>query len=143
MSFVDPGEPTLGLATFFHINKLRGELAGRPVRVSVQAAEDVGLGQVAAVTSSGVVPASRLNLSHAGKVLGVVTQGAMSGEEADVQLAGALADVLSAAPGCQLWLDVDGAVRDTPPQSGFQQEVALAITTDLAIVELGVPIILA
>lgn len=134
--------PSIGHAVQYHLDQLRAELQGQPIRVAVEAAAALLAGQVAVVTAAGLVPADRTIIDHAGKVLGLVIQGAAVGEDAEVQLTGAMS-VPGIGAGEQRWLDVDGALRATPPLTGFQQEIVIGIEPDRALVQLGVPIILA
>jgi hypothetical protein len=84
------------------------------------------------------VPADPANLSHRGRLLGVVKAGGAPGATITIQTIGDLDGVTGAfgalAP---LFIAADGTLTATPPVDGWRQQVGTATTSSHIIVTLG------
>lgn len=109
------------------------------VSAGVTAAQVIAVDDV--VTALGQV-ADRTIPAHAGRVLGIALNASGIGGTVQVAVAGP-ASLAGFSAGQILWLNTAGALTTTPPLSGFQQRVAVALSNTLVVVSLDVPIVLA
>lgn len=91
---------------------------------------------VAMEPGAGPVVADSSNLDHADRILGISLG---SGNMATSGELGALSGI---TPGDILYLNGTGTLATTPPSSGFQQKIAVAISPTSAILTPGLAIIL-
>lgn len=83
--------------------------------------------------------ASHVDVSHAGRVLGMTLGAAADGDDVDIIRTGRVVHAgWSWAPG-MLWLGVDGCLTQTPPMSGFSQVVGFSDSPDTVFVDIREP----
>lgn len=83
--------------------------------------------------------ASNVDVSHAGRVLGMTLGAAADGDDVDILRTGRVVHAgWSWAPGV-LWLGVDGYLTQNPPVSGFSQVVGFSDSPDTVFVDIREP----
>jgi hypothetical protein len=86
--------------------------------------------------------ASSADVSHAGLVLGITTGATVQGDLAHVRIAGEMIEPSFAFVPGPVYFNGIGVLTQTPPTSGFIQQVAVAVSATKRVVALGIPIAL-
>jgi len=108
------------------------------------AGENISALKVVRVGDSGnVFTANNINTSSAHKIVGVSVNSAILNETLTVRHTGTLTDVVwNWIIGSPIFFDNNGILTQTPPSSGFLQQVAIPKTTTTIILKLGEVIII-
>lgn len=118
--------------------------AGGVITTTVKASVAIG-GHRAVVlnASSEAIYADKSVSSHAGRVYGITTNAAAAGGSLAVRLHGAVSDVSwTWTPNLPVFLSTTGLLTQTPPTSGFQQVLGIALNATTLFVQVREPLIL-
>lgn len=107
------------------------------IRKMASSAGSVPDGLVAAAVNGSIVTAEHTTLAHADRLLGISLGNGLIATAGEFELSD------PADTGTILFLGPSGTLIDTPPATGFQQQVAVVIAADLAVISLRTAIILA
>jgi hypothetical protein len=114
--------------------------ASLDVRSLVAAAALGGHRAVYAAGGGTVDHASSANAAHLGKVVGITIGAATMGALAEVATSGEMTEPsFTFVPG-PVYFNSSGVLTQTPPVTGFLQQVAVAVSATKIIVGLGMPI---
>lgn len=111
--------------------------------VSGTAGEALGGHRMVTTNASGLlIHATNDNAAHAGRVVGMTTGAAASGDTATVQTAGAITESGWAwTPGSLLWLTTAGLISGTPPATGWVQAIGYAQSPTTIFLQVAQPIL--
>ena len=104
------------------------------------AAVAVGAFKAVAFRPDGKIePADHANPAHLSRVVGIAAASSAAGTPAIVRVSGLLSfSDWSWAPGLPVYVGVDGGLTQTPPATGFVQQIGIATGADALLAGLGI-----
>lgn len=117
-------------ALLVHLEKQGPAGATGSQTVTVVAGATLGGQRVVVLDSSSeAIHADSDTVAHAGRILGVTATAATTGNDVIVNTFGTFIEPSwTWTPGALLYLSLDGIITETPPTSGFVQQIAFAIS---------------
>ena len=117
-------------------------LAGRGGAEEITAVATVAVGAFKAVAfrpDGKIEPADHANPAHLSRVAGITAASAATGAEAKVRVSGLLSfNGWSWVPGRPVYVGINGGLTQTPPVTGFVQQIGIATGVDALLAGLGI-----
>lgn len=111
--------------------------------ITVTAADSISMYDLLAVSSSGVIKADSSDTTLAGKIIGFAMETAETEDSVIVALDGAVTNEgWTLTAGALLYAGTEGEITETVPETGFIQQVGIAITATTLRIQFGTPMLL-
>jgi hypothetical protein len=110
--------------------------------IATTAAVDCGGHKVVRAVAGGVAPASSNNLADLGKVVGVTLNAALMGDLIEYSYSAEIIEPSWNWTVGPIYLGLNGVPTQTPPTTGFIQQIGVATAPTKIVVSLGPPILL-
>ncbi len=119
----------------------KGDPGEGAAALEVEAGENLSALQPIVVIDDLAYAADSSDASHYGRVVGIASTAATSGNNVTIKTDGArIQDAFFDFDGGLVYVGPAGTLTETPPASGFCQSIATAVASDALIVQLGPPI---
>jgi len=114
-------------------------------QVTLTAGQNINAFMVITVNPDGrAYIASAATAADAGKIVGVATTSATTGNTIQVQMIGEVDNLgFNFTPGSQLFLGLNGALTTSPALGSFEQPIGVAASASRLLLTIGLPIVLA
>ncbi len=99
-----------------------------------------GMGVI--LSNSTAIAANSTTLAHAGKLIGITTGSALTGDSAVIQTSGELEGFFGLTVNSKVYLQANGTITSTIPTTGFVQQVGIALTTTKVLINIQPSLIL-
>lgn len=110
--------------------------SGASATISYIAGSNLSGGMCIVLENSTAISASNTNLTHAGKIIGITTGSALSGNPAIIQAVGELEGFYGLTVNSKVYLQSNGTISSIIPTTGFIQQVGIALTSTKILINL-------